>query len=436
VNLIQITPGAGAMYCGNCLRDNALVAALRKQGHQVVMTPLYLPLTLDEEDQSARTPLFFSGLNVYLEQKAAFFRAAPGWLHRLLARPGLVKWAAGKAAGTRPALLGELTLSMLRGEEGNQAREIEVLIAWLKTQPMPDAICLSNVLLGGLVRRLKAELRAPVVCALQGEDAFLDALPQPHRAACWKALAERVAEVNLFIAPSRYFADLMRSRLGLPAERVRIVWNGIDLADYSEATAPGATPPDPRPTLGFFARMCPEKGLDVLVAAYIHLRQSGRVGDLGLRIGGSCGPAEASFVNSLRQRLRESGLQGDVEFHPNLDHAAKLRFLRSLSVFSVPAVYGEAFGLYVLEALAAGVPLVQPRSGAFPELLEATGGGVLCAPGDLLALARAVEELLLKPDRGRALGQAGRRAVFAGFSSAAMARAVAEAIAALKGKAL
>jgi glycosyltransferase involved in cell wall biosynthesis len=240
----------------------------------------------------------------------------------------------------------------------------------------------------------------------------------------------------LFIAPSHYFADLMRKRLGLPAERVRVVWNGIDLAGYSEEAAPRAKPPDLRPTLGFFARMCPEKGLGVLVAAYIHLRQRGRVGGLELRIGGSCGPAEAAFVDSLRQRLRETGLEGDVEFHPNLDHAAKLRFLRSLSVFSVPAVYGEAFGLYVLEALAAGVPLVQPRSGAFPELIEATGGGVLCAPGDPLALAQAVEELLLEPGRGRALGQAGRRAVFAKFSSAAMAQAVAEAIAALKDKAI
>src|SRR5437867_12761360 len=128
MNIIQLTPGAGAMFCGNCFRDNALVAALRRMGHDVLMVPLYLPLTLDEEDQSAGTPIFFSGINVYLEEKSALFSKTPGWLHDLLAAPRLLKWAAGKAAKTQAADLGELTLSMLRGEEGNQGRELAQLI--------------------------------------------------------------------------------------------------------------------------------------------------------------------------------------------------------------------------------------------------------------------------------------------------------------------
>jgi hypothetical protein len=81
MNIVQITPGAGSMYCGGCFRDNSLVAALRKQGHQTLMVPLYLPLTLDEPDQSAGTPIFFGGINVYLDQKSALFRKAPRWLH-------------------------------------------------------------------------------------------------------------------------------------------------------------------------------------------------------------------------------------------------------------------------------------------------------------------------------------------------------------------
>src|SRR5436309_3745210 len=141
MNLVHITPGAGAMYCGLCFRDNALVAELRRMGHQVLMVPLYLPFTLDEADESAGTPIFFSGINVYLEQKSAFFRHAPAWFHDLFAARGLLKWAAGKAAKTRPEQLGELTLSMLRGEAGNQARELDDLIAWLKKQPAPDVIC-------------------------------------------------------------------------------------------------------------------------------------------------------------------------------------------------------------------------------------------------------------------------------------------------------
>jgi len=256
MNIIQITPGAGTMYCGNCFRDNALVVALRKLGHEVLMVPLYLPLTLDEEDQSAGTPIFFSGINVYLEQKSTLFREAPGWLHRLFASRGLLKWAAGKTAKTRAEDLGDITLSMLRGEDGNQARELNELITWLKPQPKPDVICLSNALLLGLAHRLKSELGAPIVCTLQGEDSFLDALPETHRVRCWKTLASHAADVDLFIAPSRYFGDLMRQRLGLPAEQVRGVYNGINLDGYSdggrkpEVKGPALRPPisDLRPS--------------------------------------------------------------------------------------------------------------------------------------------------------------------------------------------
>jgi glycosyltransferase involved in cell wall biosynthesis len=91
-------------------------------------------------------------------------------------------------------------------------------------------------------------------------------------------------------------------------------------------------------------------------------------------------------------------------------------------VFSVPARYGEAFGLYLIEAMAAGVPVVQPRTAAFPEIIEATGGGVLCEPGNPKSLADAIEQLLLNPQRARALGKIGRNAVFEKFNAEAMAK--------------
>lgn len=415
------------MYCGNCVRDNALVTALRSLGHNALMVPLYLPLTLDEADESAGLPIFYSGINVYLGQKSALYRGSPGWLRDLLSSRRVLKWAAGRAAGTRAEDLGDVTLSMLRGEQGHQARELTELIAWLKSQARPEIVCLSNALLVGMVRRLKADLGVPVVCMLQGEDGFLDLLPEPHRADCWRTLAERAAEVDLFLAPSRYFADLMSRRLQLSAARVRVIYNGINLAGYEgEGGARfGNQDTGNLPVLGFFARMCREKGLDTLVDAYIDLRKRGN--NLKLRIGGSCGPADEKFVELLRGRLREAGVLGDVEFHPNLDRSAKVAFLRSLTVFSVPAAYGEAFGLYVIEAMAAGVPVVQPRSGAFPELVEGTGGGRLVAAGDASALARGLEDLLTNPAAARALGEAGKKAVFERFNAASMARATAEA---------
>jgi glycosyltransferase involved in cell wall biosynthesis len=121
-------------------------------------------------------------------------------------------------------------------------------------------------------------------------------------------------------------------------------------------------------------------------------------------------------------------LSAEAEFHPNVDRATKLALLDSFSVFSVPARYGEGFGLYVIEALAAGRPVVQPRAGAFPELVELTGGGILCEAGSLPALAEAIEGLLLDPARAEGLGAAGRRAVFEKLNAEAMAHNVVEAV--------
>jgi len=421
LRIVQITPGAGKMYCGACLRDNALVAALRRLGHAATMTPLYLPLTLDEENQSAGEPLFYGGINVYLEQHSALFRHAPDWLHGLLARPGLLKLAAGPATRTRPENLGPITMSMLLGEEGNQARELEELLGWLR-QEKPDVVCLSNVLLIGMARRLRSELRVPVLCCFQGEDWFLDALPDPARDQAWQIVGQRAADADLFIAPSRYFAGLMQKRLQLPKERVRVVFNGIKLDGFAESRdRQAASKSGQPPVLGYFARMCREKGLENLVEAFLLLKQRDRVKGLKLRVGGSCGPADQPLVEALRGRLAAAGAGGDAEFLPNLSRAAKLDFLASLSVFSVPATYNEAFGLYVIEAMAAGVPVVQPDHCAFPELLEATGGGVLCPAGSVSGLAGAIEALLLDPARARSLGEAGSRAVAGKFNVETMA---------------
>jgi glycosyltransferase involved in cell wall biosynthesis len=424
MTLVQITAGAGGMYCGICFRDNAVVAALRKMGHEVLMVPLYLPLTLDEEDQSAGVPIFFSGINVYLEQKTALFRHAPRWVHQLLTSRALLGWIGSKAAKTQPQDLGDLTLSMLRGEEGHQARDLEELIHWLKTRVKPEVIMLSNALLIGLARRLKSELGVPVVCMFQGEDGYLDALPQAYRADCWKVLAERAGESDGLAAPSRYFADLMARRLNLPADSIQVVRNGINVSGYS--AAPQSTVGSHAPVIGYFARMCRDKGLDILIEAYMLLRKRGRVKNVRLKIGGGCGPMDEPFVASLRRRIADAGLSGDVEFFPNPDRATKIQFLRSISVFSVPARSQEAFGLYVIEAMAAGVPVVQPRAGAFPEIIESTGGGILCEPENPESLGRALEELLLAAERARGMGAAGQRAVLQEFSAEAMARATLE----------
>jgi len=302
------------------------------------------------------------------------------------------------------------------------------LIAWLRQHPHPEVICLSNALLVGLARKLKQELPSKIVCMLQGEDYFLDSMAEATREVAWRTLAERARDIDLFIAPSRYFGNLMAKRLDLPADKVKVVYNGIHLAGYEKIlTTEVRSPKSGAPVLGYFARMCPEKGLDRLVEAFILLKQRERTKDLKLHIGGGSGPADEPFVESLRERLKSHGIIHDVEFRPNLNREEKLKFLQSLTLFSVPALYGEAFGLYVIEALAAGVPVVQPRTASFPELVEATGGGVLYESGDVTALADSIENLLLQPEKLRAWGDAGRKAVFERFSAEHMARQFADA---------
>jgi glycosyltransferase involved in cell wall biosynthesis len=421
VKIVQITPGTGGSYCGNCIRDNTLVAEWRRLGHDALLVPMYLPVKVDEPLAGERAPIFFSGINVYLEQRGALLRAMPPWLHRFFARPWLLRLVGRLAAKTRPEEVGELTLSMLHGEHGNQARELDELVAWLKTQPKPDFIVLSNLLLMGLARRLRQGVGAPVICLLAGEDAFLDALPGRTREDAWKLLSEITHDADLYVAPSRYFADVMAARLRLAPERVRVVPLGINPAGFdAEIPTPAALRPPP-PAVGFFARMCREKGLDTLVAAFLHLRQRGRVPGLRLKIGGSCGPADRRFVADLRTRLAHAGALEAVDFYANLDRAAKIKFLRSLTVFSVPARTNEAFGLYLLEALAAGVPVVQPRAAAFPEILETSGAGELCEPENPVALAEALEKVLLDAEHRQRLARAARRAVAEFYNARRMA---------------
>jgi glycosyltransferase involved in cell wall biosynthesis len=422
VNIVQLTPGAGGMFCGNCFHDNTLVTALRELGHDATMLPLYLPIHVDEDDQSAGQPIFFGGVNVYLEQKSVFFRRAPRWLHRLLNARGLLEWAAGRAAKTRTSDVGEILLSMLRGEAGNQDREISELIAWLKEHAKPDVICLSNALLIGMARRLKSELGVPVVCLLQGEEPFLDALPDTHREPAWQLLAERAVDLDAWIAPSQWAAQRMIARLNLRPERVHVVHDGINVAGFEIRNPKSEIQNQKAPVLGYFARMCKDKGLNTLVEAFIHLKNRGTVPRLKLHVGGGCGPSDEPFVKSLRVRLAEAGYIGEVSFSPNLNRAEKLAFLSALTVFSVPANYGEAFGLYLIEAMAAGVPVVQPRTAAFPEILEVSGGGVLCEAGDAKSLADALEGLLLNPARACSFGEAGRKAVLENFNAEMMAR--------------
>jgi glycosyltransferase involved in cell wall biosynthesis len=426
------------------MRDNALAKALQRGGHEVSLLPMYLPLRLDEEglDGGADTPVFFGGISVFLRQKFAWLRHLPGWLDPWLNHPRLLRGVARHSHMTSARDHGELTLAMLRMADERFDKELEKLCAWLQQDP-PHILCLSTALQAGMIRELQRRLGVKVVCCFQGEDAFLDGLPEPYRSECWRELAVRVRDADALVSPSRFYADLMQQRLGPDDLTISVMPNGINLDGY----APMPAKPGP-PVIGFLARLCREKGLDIMVAAFIHLRTVLGHPSARLCLAGAATGENQPLIDELKLRLAAAGLTDQVQWQTNISRDDKIAMLRSLSLFSVPAIYPEAFGLYVIEAMAAGVPVVQPATAAFPEIVARAGVGVLVpdcsgalrapeayepdcsgalrAPEayeaasssdghrpplqDAAALAQAWQELLLQPDKLREMAAASRLA--------------------------
>jgi glycosyltransferase involved in cell wall biosynthesis len=420
MRIAYVSAGAAHMYCGSCLHDNTLVGALQRLGHDAVLVPTYTRLRTDEPDVSLDR-VFLGALNVYLKQIAPPLRRGPALVERLLDSPRLLALAARLGSATDPARLGSLTLSILRGEEGHQAGELDKLVAWLRDDFRPEVVHLTNSMFAGFAHRLKQELGVPVVCSLQGEELFLDGLAEPRRGEVAAALAERARDVDLFIAPSEFYADFMASYLKVERRRVAVVRLGIQLAGHGAGPRPAAA--GSPWVIGYLARIAPEKGLHLLAAAFRQVAVVLGAGQVRLYVAGYLPPRNRRYLRGIERQLAGWGLAGDYRYVGEVTRDEKLRFLAGLDVLAVSTVHPEPKGLYALEALASGVPVVAPRHGAFPELLQETGGGVLVAPGEPAALAAALVELLLDAPRRERLGRAGRAAVHGRYGDAAMAAA-------------
>lgn len=416
MRILHLTPGTGNFHCGSCLRDHALIKALRSRGHDAIMAPLYLPLVTDREVANPEIGIRVGGISLYLQQKMPWFRLVPRAVHRWLDKPDHLRFAAKFIGMTSAKDLGEMTLGALEGESGRQWPEWQRLIEWVRTEGRPDVISLSNSLLIGLCPTIERDLGIPVVVSLQGEDSFLDTLIDPYREQCWAAMRSNAQHVSQFVAPSRFYAQLMQEKLGISEDKISVVYNGLDANSF------GVADPDPNwPVIGYFARMIHGKGLTTLVDAFIELSRRGSIPRVKLKIGGAKTQADEKYVSGLQKKLDEAGLTKRVEWHPNVNFNDKVKFFRNLTVMSVPATYGEAFGLYILEAMASGVPVVQPEHGAFPELIATSGGGITCPPDDPVALANALEQLLQDDHQREQLTNRGLAGVRNEFSAARMA---------------
>jgi len=424
MRVLSITAGAAGMYCGSCGRDNALAVEMLARGHDVTLLPLYTPTTTDEENVS-RKQVLFGGISIYLEQYLALFRHTPRFLDRLWDSPRVIGALASRSLSTDPKLLGDMTVSMLEGDRGVLRKEFVKLGKWLADEPVPDIVNLPNSLLIGLARPLRELLRRPVCCTLQGEDLFLEGLVEPYRTRAIDLIRRQAQHVDCFLPVSDYYVPVMSRLLGIPPGRMAVVPLGINLSGYEPRSTPRAEPATPGPLaeddvfrVGYFARVAPEKGLHVLADAYQQFRRRTGGARVRLEAAGYLSHGHGGYLDEVRTRLAKAGLADEFAYRGAVDRSGKLAFLRSLDVLSVPATYDEPKGVFLLEAMASGVPVVQPRRGAFTEIVERTGGGVLVAPDDPAALADGLFSLWRDRALAARLGQAGADGVRAHYAIA------------------
>ena len=396
------------MFCGSCLHDNALAKSLMRLGNDVILLPTYTPILTDETSVSSDR-LFFGGLNVYLQQVSPIFRYVPKWMDQFLSSPRLVNWIASRAMGTSAKQLGALTVSMLQGSDGRQRKEVSRLCDWLVTQK-PDVAIFSNLLIAGCIREVKSRIGCPVVVMLQGDDIFYEGLIEPYRSDALKLLKQLARDVDLFIVHSEFYGQRMQQLLEFPRERWQVNPLAIEPSDFLNRKKSVPTEESSRPpTVGYLARLAPEKGLHQLVDAFIDLRK--RMPTARLAIAGWLGKQHESYWQEQQAKLASAGLADAYRYHGSVDRNGKLDFLEAIDVLCVPTTYQEPKGLFVLESLAAGVPVIQPAHGAFPELIGRLGGGHLYAAGEQAALVERLEMVLSDLPAARQLGQAGRTAV-------------------------
>ncbi len=399
MRITSITAGASGMYCGSCIRDNALAAALTRRGHDVTLLPLYTPTRTDEENVSQKR-VFFSGISVYLEEYVSLFRWTPWLLDRLWESPWLLRLVSGRMK-TDPGQLGGLTVSMLEGTHGHQRKEFDKLVHWLRDQPRPDVIDISNSMLIGIAEPLRQALGCPVNCTLQGENIFLGHLPEPYRSRAVALIREQVAHVDSFVAVSDYYAGCMSRYLEIPGAKMHVVPLGVDVDRFR----PGDGAPGGSPTIGYFGRIAPEKGIHRLCEAYRALRARGELDGCRVELAGYLGPEHADYWRKIESGIAGRDLSADIHYRGELELDDKVAFMQGLDLFVVPAEYDDPKGLSLIEAMACGVPVVAPRRGTYTELVERTGGGVLVEPEDDGALEQALAALAADPDRRAELGR-------------------------------
>ncbi|MDR2814690.1 MAG: glycosyltransferase family 4 protein [Prevotellaceae bacterium] len=382
MKILFIVPGSGdPFYCGNCFRDNLHANALRSAGHDVVVMPLYLPLT--HESFEGNTPLFFPATTFYVAEKFFRRRQMPRWLAKMLGAKAMLRLAASFSGSTSAGGMEGITLAMVKGEGAAFRNQVAPLVSWIKDHEKPDVVHLSSTLIAGVAKAVKQQAAIPVVCSLQDEEVWIDNLKKEYADAAWKGIADNLKYIDKLIASSEFYKKAAQRRIPQITD-VEVIYPGVNREKYAAARPPQ------RPTIGFFYRMNRENGLHILAEAFVELKKRGTVKDLKLKVGGGYTSADRKFLKQVRQTL--APCMGDVSWSDTYSLSDHAGFYREVSVICVPITFNEGVGLYLCEAFAAGCPAVEPATGSFAEVVG--NAGITYFPNSSEALADALERLL------------------------------------------
>jgi len=407
MKILQIIPGSGgSFYCGNCLRDSKYVEAIKKLGHEVTKIPMYLPLFDDERDITSEIPVFYGAISIYLKQMSPIFRKAPKWFDRFLNSKPMLKFAAKMAGSTRATGLEDMTISMLQGEKGKQNEELERMVEWIADHYKPDIIHISNALLNGIAPRLKEATNAPIVCSLQDEDVWIDPMEEKFQKESWGLMEANSEYIDAYIGVSEYYSKLILEKMTIPKEKLHSLHIGVDPDDYDYS------PDKANPlNIGYISRMCHENGVDIAVDAFALLKKMDGFADTKLYLTGGQTGDDKEILKQINKTIKQEKLTDSVIFQADFEKEGRTQFFNSVSFISVPVRNGEAFGLYLLESMASGVPVVQPALGAFPEIIQLSGGGITYEPNTPEVLAETWAKLLKDQDKIAELAKNGRKGV-------------------------
>ncbi len=402
-----VTGSGGSFYCGNCYRDMLYVRAIRKvPGISATAIPLYLPPQKDGTASEFDPNVFFGAISMYVRGKIPFLRRMPDFMDKLLDTGPMLKFAAHKAGTTRTEGMEDLTLNMITGENAFREKEVDRLISYLKKTGKPDIIHLSNALIVGLAHHLKKKMDVRIVCSLLNEDDWIDDMSEPYRSLAWKMIAKEAVHVDAFITPSNYYKNHFIRLTGVEGDNIHIVPLGIE--------TPAETPREENihaPSIGYFCRVNEMNGFDKIVDAFIRLKSDNSIPGLTLHVCGGYTADDRPYVRKQVRKITRHGYKDSVRICQEFEGDMKREFFKSIDLMSVPVRKHDGYGLYILEANSEGVPVVQPDTGAFAEIVKMTGGGVIYSPDTTEELALIISKMLKDKDLLVKLGEAGRKGV-------------------------